>query len=108
MIPATPTRLAALAATALVTERPGHGAEAEESVTTAPAFLCQPDLDAGRLVRLLPRWTMPGNDLLLLHGATRELPVRVKIFIEYMLNRFRGGPGVHGLVRANDRPRRRR
>jgi DNA-binding transcriptional LysR family regulator len=77
-------------------------------VTTAPAFLCQAEIDSGRLVRLLPRWTMPGNDLLLLHGATRDLPVRVKIFLEHMLNRFHAGPRILGLERANDRPRRRR
>lgn len=72
-------------------------------ITVSPGLLCQPDVDAGRLVRLLPRFTVGANDLMLIHGPTHHLPLRVQRFIDYALSRFDVAPGVEGLVKIHQR-----
>lgn len=76
-------------------------------ITVSPALLCQTDVDAGRLVRILPRFSVGANDLTLIHGPTRDLPLRVKRFVDFALSRFELAPGVDGLVKHERGPLRR-
>jgi DNA-binding transcriptional LysR family regulator len=77
-------------------------------ITVSPALLCQSDIDDGRLVHVLPRWSVGANDLLLIHGPTRELPVRVTRFLEFTMARFASTPAIDGLEKivGASRPRR--
>lgn len=48
------------------------------------AYLCGPDIAAGRLARLLPEWTMPPVDVSLVFPSNRELSPAVRAFVSYM------------------------
>jgi LysR family transcriptional regulator, regulator for bpeEF and oprC len=47
-------------------------------------YLCSQDIAGGRLVRLLPEWTMPPVDVCLVFPSNRELSPAVRAFISYM------------------------
>ncbi|HEY8077061.1 MAG TPA: LysR family transcriptional regulator [Labilithrix sp.] len=68
-------------------------------VTIAPSLLVQPEIDAGRLVALLARHSAGTNDLVLVHATTRSMPFRVKLFVDFVLDRFHIADEVPGLER---------
>jgi len=52
------------------------------------AHMAKPDVEAGRLVRLLPGWSSPGLEVHSVAPARRLLPMRTRLFLE-ALRRFR-------------------
>ena len=48
------------------------------------AYLCAPAIKAGRLVRLLPEWTLPSLQVNLLYPSRRELAPAVRAFVDFM------------------------
>ncbi|NWD00934.1 MULTISPECIES: LysR family transcriptional regulator [unclassified Pseudomonas] len=56
----------------------GHG------VAILPLWLVQEDLDAGRLVRLLPGYRFAPQGVYALYPDTRHLPLKVRAFIDFM------------------------
>lgn len=52
----------------------------------------QPYIDAGELVPVLPEWTRPGMPFHVIYPANRHQPVRLKVFIDWLLTRFRERP----------------
>ncbi|NWE14363.1 LysR family transcriptional regulator [Pseudomonas yamanorum] len=56
----------------------GHG------VAILPQWLVQDDLDAGRLVRLLPGYRFAPQGVFALYPDTRHLPLKVRAFIDFM------------------------
>ncbi|NWD88389.1 LysR substrate-binding domain-containing protein, partial [Pseudomonas sp. K5002] len=56
----------------------GHG------VAILPQWLVQEDLDAGRLVRLLPGYRFAPQGVYALYPDTRHLPLKVRAFIDFM------------------------
>lgn len=56
------------------------------------AYLCGPDIKGGRLVRLLPEWTVPPVDVSLVFPSQRELSPAVRAFVSYM--KAASGPGA--------------
>lgn len=57
------------------------------------AYLCGPDFDAGRLVRVLPEWSMPPVDVSLVYPSRRELSATVRTFVDFLreMARHTGG-----------------
>ena len=53
-----------------------------------PEFLARPDVAAGTLVRVLPRFAVPPATLYLVHPRTRHLPARVAAFGEFVAERL--------------------
>jgi DNA-binding transcriptional LysR family regulator len=49
-------------------------------------FICVPDLEAGRLVRLLAEWQMPSLDVSIVFPSSRELSPTVRTFVEFLKN----------------------
>jgi DNA-binding transcriptional LysR family regulator len=47
-------------------------------------YLCTPDVEAGRLVRLLPEWTMPALDVNVVFPSSRALSPTVRAFVEFV------------------------
>ncbi len=47
-------------------------------------YLCAPEIATGRLVRLLPEWTMPSVDVSLVFPSNREISPAVRAFLTYM------------------------
>ena len=50
------------------------------------AFICVPDLQQGRLVRLLPEWKMPALEVSIVFPSGRELSHTVRAFIDFLKN----------------------
>lgn len=47
-------------------------------------YLCAPEIDAGRLVRLLPEWSPPPIEVSIVFPSKRELAPAVRAFVDYM------------------------
>jgi DNA-binding transcriptional LysR family regulator len=50
-----------------------------------PAFLAQPHLSTGQLVRVLPRFAQPGGQFVLLYPRARHVPRKVTAFRDFLL-----------------------
>ena len=59
----------------------------------APAWLVQDLLDAGRLVRILPRWQGPPQEAHLLYAQRRYQPLRARVFADFLAERVSRLPG---------------
>jgi DNA-binding transcriptional LysR family regulator len=67
---------------------------AGHAVGSAPAWLVQDLIDAGQLVRLLPKWDMlPPHALHLVYASRRHLPLRTRTFLQFMTERIPALPG---------------
>ncbi|MEZ0274804.1 MAG: LysR substrate-binding domain-containing protein, partial [Roseimicrobium sp.] len=51
-------------------------------VAVLPEWLAQPDIDAGRLVRLLPKWHANELPVHVIYHGQRVLSARVRAFVE--------------------------
>ena len=57
-------------------------------VARLPSFIAGPDLNSGRLVRLLPAYEMPAKSLYAVYGAKRLLPQKIRVFIDHFESLF--------------------
>lgn len=55
-----------------------------EGIITQPGFIVEPDLAAGRLVRILPQWSMQGFNLYAVYLSRKFLPAKVRLFIDHL------------------------
>jgi DNA-binding transcriptional LysR family regulator len=53
-----------------------------DGVLRATVFSVKDDVAAGRLVRVLPEWSMPHTDIHAVYPATAHLPQKVRVFID--------------------------
>jgi DNA-binding transcriptional LysR family regulator len=53
-------------------------------LSVLPDFMVAEDLAAGRLVRLLPEWTMPAGGIYAVYPSARYLPAKVRILLDFM------------------------
>jgi DNA-binding transcriptional LysR family regulator len=58
-----------------------------------PDWLVRDLLDSGALVRVLPQWSAPSQDLYLLTPSRRYQPVRSRMFIDFAVTEFAALPG---------------
>ncbi|PZU05809.1 LysR family transcriptional regulator [Sphingomonas sp.] len=57
------------------------------------AYLCGPDIMAGKLTRLLPDWTVPSVDVSMVFPTRRELSPAVRAFVDFMREANIGNEG---------------
>jgi DNA-binding transcriptional LysR family regulator len=69
-----------------------EAAENSVGVALLPSFCVDSALRARRLVRLLPQYRGPERHLYIAYEATRMLPRRTRLFIEYMVARLKTPP----------------
>ena len=55
---------------------------AGDGVLRATVFSVREDVAAGRLVRVLPEWTLPESEIHAVYPATSHLPQKVRVFID--------------------------
>ena len=55
---------------------------AGDGVLRATVFSVEEDVAAGRLVRLLPDWSLPASDIHAVYPASPNLPYKVRVFID--------------------------
>jgi len=54
-------------------------------IGTLPWFMAQAEIDSGRLVRVLPRYSLRGATVYLLHAPVRPLPRKVDLLRDYLI-----------------------
>lgn len=57
-------------------------------VAICPAWLLNDDIDAGRLVRLLPEFSLPIQNIQLLYPNSVALPAKTRAFIDFLVEKF--------------------
>jgi DNA-binding transcriptional LysR family regulator len=62
-------------------------------VGLAPAWLVQDLIDGGELSWVLPQWRASAHEVFLLYPARRYLPLRTRVFLEFLRERLVGLPG---------------
>jgi DNA-binding transcriptional LysR family regulator len=63
-------------------------ARAGMGVLLQPAELIEPELEAGRLVRVLPKYRPPDRPLHLLYAPDRQMTPKLRSFIEFAVAAF--------------------
>lgn len=61
-----------------------------------PDWLVRDLLDSGALVRVLPEWSAPSQDLYLLTPSRRYQPLRTRMFVDFAVSQFAALPGFGG------------
>jgi DNA-binding transcriptional LysR family regulator len=72
------------------------------------AYLCGPDIAAGRLVHLFPEWQLPSVDVSVLFPSNRELSPVVRAFVDFIKQASRPGAAwqTDPLTKAVEMPQR--
>ena len=60
---------------------------------SAPAWLVQDLIDRGKLVHVLPKWTLPSQPVHLVYPTRRHQPLRTRAFLKFMVDRIPALPG---------------
>lgn len=58
---------------------------ADMGIAILSSYMARPDLESGRLVRVLPQYKLPHRSLSLVYPSRKFLPTKVRTFIDYML-----------------------
>lgn len=59
-------------------------------IARLPTFIAAPHIAEGRLVALLPQYTMPSKDLHVVFAERTYLPQKVRVFIDFVVDAFGG------------------
>ncbi len=65
-----------------------ESAKAGIAITLLPKFFIQDTIETGELVEVLPDWDIPQTYLYALYPDRRLLPIKVRVFIDYIHNWF--------------------
>lgn len=65
---------------------------AGEAIIWQPTFLIGDDLRAGRLIRLLPGYSLPDIDILAVYPSRRHLGAKVRLMVDFLAEAFGGTP----------------
>ncbi len=69
-------------------------ARAGMGITGAPAFLVKEDLEAGRLLRVLPEWRLPCLTIWAAMPTREHLPARTRAFLDFLIETFTTRAGI--------------
>ena len=58
-------------------------------IAALPAFICKHDLAQGRMAEVLPGWSPPGRSFFAVFPDQHAMPVRVRTFIDFLVERLR-------------------
>jgi DNA-binding transcriptional LysR family regulator len=67
-------------------------------VAALPSFLAQPEVSAGRLARVLPRWASGAAALWLVHPKLAHPPTKVTAFRDFVVEHLAARPLGPGLI----------
>lgn len=69
-----------------------NAVRAGAGIAPLPAFLAREDIAAGRLVRVLPRFSIPQGTLYFVHPPLAHVPLKVAAFRDYLLEHLASHP----------------
>lgn len=58
-------------------------------IAPLPAYICKHELAQGRMVEVLPGWRPPGRSFYAVFPQQQAMPVRVRTFIDFLVERLR-------------------
>lgn len=67
-------------------------ARAGQGIAYSPMFMAGDDIRAGRLVQVLPDWRDERASVFAVHAHTRFVPAKVRVFIDFLAEKFAGKP----------------
>ena len=59
-----------------------------------PDFVARPELESGRLVSVLDRWTQHGGGVYAVYPHRRYLPAKIRVFVDYLVRWFKAREGA--------------
>ena len=59
-----------------------------------PDFVARPDLESGRLVSVLDRWTQHGGGVYAVYPHRRYLPAKIRVLVDYLVRGFKAREGT--------------
>lgn len=62
-------------------------------IAIVSGYLCGPDFTAGRLIHVLPDWTLPPVDVSVIYPSRRELSPGVRALVDFLRENATGGQG---------------
>lgn len=80
----------------LLAEAAAQGA----GISIEPTFIVGPDVRAGRLVPLLENFEAPSGPIYAVYPSRRHLSAKVRLFVEFLLQRFADSPDWIGINAA--------
>ncbi|WP_219701988.1 LysR family transcriptional regulator [Marinomonas lutimaris] len=57
-------------------------------ISRQPSYYVKQDIQSGRLITLLPDWQLPNSDVTLLYPQSRNISLRVKALVHYLVEAF--------------------
>lgn len=69
-----------------------HAAIAGSGITMQPTYLANDYIRAGKLVALLPDWSVPEMAINALYPSRRHLPAALRAFLDFLVKRFEKAP----------------
>lgn len=69
-----------------------NAVRAGAGIAPLPSFLARDDIAAGRLVRVLPRFSIPQGTLYFVHPPLSPVPLKVTAFRDYLLEQLAAHP----------------
>ena len=58
-----------------------------KGIATLPDFFAINELKNGSLIQVLPDWSTPTHDLHLLYAPTKQMPLKIRTFIDFIAER---------------------
>ena len=69
-------------------------------ITVLPAFVAWRDIEAGLLVPVMSDYVLPARSAYAVYPQTRHLSLRVRAFIDFLVERFSGIPEWEACLQA--------
>jgi DNA-binding transcriptional LysR family regulator len=73
-------------------------------ITCLPTLVCGEDLLRGKLVRVLDEYHVPPLELLVIYPVTHRRALKVRLFVDFIAERFSGEPVWDKALRVQARP----
>jgi len=58
-------------------------------ISRQPAYYVKQEIESGQLIELLPEWQLPPSDVTLLYPQSRNISLRVKALVDYIVEAFK-------------------
>lgn len=68
-----------------------------------PSFVVGQDVQAGRLVEVMPSYRMPPIDILAIYASRRHLSAKVRVMVDFLVDALQASPMAQAELAATGR-----
>ena len=58
-------------------------------ISRQPAYYVRQEIESGQLIEILPQWQLPPSDVTLLYPQSRNISLRIKALVHYLMEAFK-------------------